>query len=102
MQEKIIYTEDNFSFDAIQVGDLVEQAVVDGFMNMLPPVSMRYDCAQIGEPYSHKLDTRSGKYRPTFQTFRCIGNRTWMYCGACFCGENVERGEGLPYVRAAR
>ena len=48
---KRIYTEDDFDAATAQVGDLVTFDVVDGFMNALPPASMRYDCSQLGEPH---------------------------------------------------
>jgi hypothetical protein len=83
---------------AAQVGDLVTRQVVDNFMDALPPASMRYDCSQLGEPYSHMKDPASGRIRPTFLTFRAIACGVWMCCGHCFAGENVERGENIPYV----
>ena len=95
---KRIYTEDDFDAATAQVGDLVTFDVVDGFMNALPPASMRYDCSQLGEPYSHMKDPASGRIRATYLTFRGLTCGVWVYCGHCFAGENIERGEAIPYV----
>ena len=40
---------------------------------------------QAGEPYSHELDSESGRWRATYMTFRMVG-RDWQYCGCCFLG----------------
>lgn len=93
---KKIYTEHNFDSGIARVGDLVTRQVVDGYMNVLPPTSMRYDCAQLGEPYSHMKDPASGRIMATYMTFRCVASDVWMYCGHCFAGENIERGELIP------
>ena len=78
---KPVWTEDTFDYGEVQPGDYVEQAVVDDAMDCLPPACMRSDCSQLGEPYSHRLDPDTGKWRAI-----------WEYCGHCFCGENTERG----------
>lgn len=93
-----IYTEDDFRISEAKVGDLVEEQVVDNFMDMLPPACMRSDCSQVGEPYSHRIDEKTGKSRPTFATFRRVEKGVWEYRGNCFRGENTERGEAFPYV----
>lgn len=99
---KEVWTEDNFNYNTVQVGDYVEQAIVDEAMDMLPPACMRSDCAQIGEPYSHREDPDTGKWRATYATFKRVTsgrNGIWQYCGHCFRGENVERGTDPVYVR---
>ena len=88
---KVVYTENTFDVENAKIGDLVTQGVVENFMNCMPPASMRYDCAQLGEPYIHERDPETKKYRATFLTFKCVGNKTWEYCGHCFRGENKER-----------
>ena len=92
---KTLWTEDTFNYASVKIGDYVEQAVVDNAMNCLPPASMTSECSQMGEPYSHREDPDTGKWRPTFATFKRITSGpdgVWEYCGHCFRGENVERG----------
>lgn len=96
--KKIIYNEDTFDSSTAMAGDLVEEQVVENFMNALPPVRYSMACAQLGEPYSHKQDERTGEWRPTFLTFRKAGNDVWEYRGKCFAGEVEERGREIPYV----
>lgn len=99
---KEVWTEDNFNYNTVQVGDYVERAIVDEAMDMLPPACMRSDCSQIGEPYSHREDPDTGKWRATYATFKRVTsgrNGIWQYCGHCFRGENVERGTDPVYVR---
>lgn len=98
---KEVFTEDTFTYEQAQIGDYVEQAVVDNAMNCMPPASMSARCAQLGEPYSHRMDPETGKLRATYATFkRAAGeypNAIWEYCGHCFRGENVERGREPVY-----
>ena len=91
MNKKVIYTAETFSYDTARVGDLVADDVVNNVINCLPPACMRSNCTQMGEPYSHRLDTSTGKYRPTYATFKRVTDGIWEYCGNCFRGENVER-----------
>ena len=93
---KPVLTEDTFDYATARVGDYVEQAVVDNAMNCLPPACMTSQCAQMGEPYAHREDPETGKWRPTFATFKRVTggpDGIWQYCGHCVRGENVERGE---------
>ena len=55
---------------------------------MMPPVCMRSDCSQIGEPAAHKINDES-IYKATYATFKRIAEDIWEYCGECFRGENV-------------
>ena len=92
---KKVLTEDDFSYDCAKVGDLVNASVVMNGMNCIPPATMRTGCAQIGEPYSHKEDPDTGKWRAIYHTFKCISGGfskgVWEYCGKCFLGETIER-----------
>lgn len=74
--------------DALMAGDLVENDVVDDFMNCLPPACYRSDCAQLGEAHSTEKD-HTGKYRSTYLTFKRFDKETWEFCGYCFRGENI-------------
>lgn len=95
-----VFTQETFSYADAKIGDYVEQAVVDDAMDCLPPASMTSFSAQMGEPYSHREDPDTGKWRPTYATFKRITSGRdgiWQYCGHCFCGENVERGKDPIY-----
>lgn len=98
---KDVLTKEEFSYSKVQIGDLVEADIVMDAMECLPPACMRLSCAQLGEPYSHRLDPDTGKWRATYATFKCLqGDFTqgvWEYCGNCFCGETTERGKDPVY-----
>lgn len=96
---KPVYNESwNYGIDAMEIGDYVEEDVVDNYMNCLPPVSYRMDCAQIGEPSTQRFDDITGKWRSTYETFKQVAENTWEYCGDCFRGENVRRGNEMQCV----
>lgn len=70
---KEVWTEDTFSYQKVQVGDYVEQAVVDNAMDCLPPACMTSRCSQMGEPYSHREDPETGEWKTTYATFKKVG-----------------------------
>ncbi len=80
------------------VGDLVDESLVDEALNMLPPITMRGDCVQPGGAHSHEVDSKTGRIRGTYRTFRRIQKNVWMYCGHCFAGENIETYKENDYV----
>lgn len=95
-----VFTPDTFDYSKACIGDYVSQAVVDDTMDCLPPACMTSACSQMGEPYSHREDPDTGKWRPTFATFRRVSSDyggIWQYCGHCFQGENKERGADPIY-----
>lgn len=98
---KEVWTEETFSYQTVQVGDYVDQAVVDNAMDCLPPACMTSQCSQMGEPYSHREDPETGEWKATYATFKKVGGEwphgIWQYCGHCFRGENVERGKDPVY-----
>lgn len=98
---KEVFTVDTFNYDKAQIGDLVDEEVVMNAMNCMPPARIGRSCSQLGEPYSHRKDPDTGKYRATYATFMCIqGNFTsgiWEYRGHCFLGETTERGQDPAY-----
>ena len=101
-QNKEVFTLDTFSYSTAQVGDYVSEAVVDDAMDCLPPACMTSECAQLGEPYSHRHDPDTGRWRATYATFRRVTDGRdgiWEYRGHRVCGETTERGEDPPYVR---
>lgn len=76
--------------DYCQVGDVVDEEMVDHFINSFPPVLMWTSCTQAGEPESHVRD-ENGKLRPTFATFHEVGSNRWAFDGYCFYKENINR-----------
>ena len=95
---KTVFNKNYYSgTDALAIGDLVEEEIVNDLMDCLPPACMRSDCSQCGEPANHKIDD-DGKTRATYSTFKKVADGIWEYCGCCFRGENVERGIELSYV----
>ena len=98
-----VKTVENFSYEEAKIGDLVDADFIGDMLDCLPPACMRSDCSQMGEPYSHREDPKTGRWRPTFATFKriagCDEDGIWEYCGHCFCGENVERGNDPIYVK---
>lgn len=96
--KEVIDKEHYFGLDACEIGDYFTEDMVNDFMDMLPPACWRSDCAQIGEPSSHRID-ENGNGKATYATFKRIAEGIWEYCGDCFRGENVKRGTEFPYVR---
>lgn len=98
---KEVHTRDTFSYNTAQVGDLVDSEFVMDMMDLLPPACMSLRCAQVGEPYSHREDPETGKFRATFSTFKCLhggwNEGVWEYRGNCFRGETTERGRDPVY-----
>lgn len=95
--KEVIDQEHYFGLNACEIGDYFTEDMVDEFMNALPPVCMRSDCAQLGEPISTRMD-ENGKYKSTYATFKRITECIWEYCGDCFRGENVQYGSKCPIV----
>lgn len=102
---KDVHTPDTFTYENAKIGDYVNAEVVMDAMDALPPACMRRDCAQLGEPYSHRQDPDTGKLRPTYATFKCVSGDfregVWEYCGNCFRGETTERGKDPVYVTSS-
>lgn len=73
-------------------GDLVGEDIVDYFVNVVPPVTLRYDCIQAGEEHSTERGD-DGKYRATYTTFHRTGDGRCCFDGYCFKGENRNRVE---------
>lgn len=98
---KEVFTQDTFEYSKAAVGDLVEAAVVMDAMDCLPPACMRLSCAQLGEPFSHREDEQTGRWRATYATFKRISggwnDGVWEYRGHCFYGETTERGKDPVY-----
>ena len=95
--KEVIDQEHYFGLDACEIGSYFTEEMVEYFMNVLPPVCWRDDCAQIGEPYTLRIDD-NGECKNTYDTFKKISDGIWEYCGDCFKGENVKRGREVSYV----
>lgn len=91
-QESGLLTFEDYCFP----GDEVDDAIVQHFVNSVPPALMRHSCTQAGEPYSHEGDERGG-YKPTYTTFHSLGGGRWKFDSYCFYGENMNR-----YLRKSR
>lgn len=79
-------------------GQRVTEETYDFFLNVVPPINIKGGQGwpagfQVGEPYCHRDDTRTGKWRPMFMTFTRSGDR-FFYQGINFAGEVDSR----PYV----
>lgn len=70
-------------------GDYVMPDVIDELRDCLPPAWNTRDLFQLGEPYSHREDPETGKYRATYTTF-VRDEIGWRYCGHCFAGQREE------------
>ena len=80
-----------FDSSIAERGQEITQATYEGFLNVLPPIRLYGGQGwaagfQMGEPYCHRLDTRTGAWRPMFMTFTCSGGR-FFYHGKNFAGE---------------
>lgn len=64
-------------------GETVSDDIIQYFINILPPVTLKDSLFQVGEPYSHRVDIQDGKYKPTYPTFE-KGQDNWIYRGNCF------------------
>jgi len=93
----VAWSREDFSYSKVRIGDYVDEDIVDEAMNVLPPASMTRDCSQMGEPHSCRKDG-NGIWKDTYATFKYVERGVWQYCGNCFRGETVERGEEMQYA----
>lgn len=75
----------------LNVGDEVDEDMVDYFTDILPPHTLRRDMLQVGEPYDSVPITEDpfGPCKTTWSTFQMIGGK-WFWKGHCFAGETEE------------
>lgn len=85
-QESGIPTFEDYCFP----GDTVDEAMIEHFVNSVPPVLSLSFCTQGGEPFSSEGDER-GACRPTYITFHDLGGGRWQFDGYCFYKENQNR-----------
>ncbi|WP_246096432.1 hypothetical protein [Paenibacillus sinopodophylli] len=66
----------------LKIGDEVDEAFQEYFLNVLPPASWTASLIQIGEPYSHVGG------RATYATIaKCEGK--WLFKGHCHRGQHT-------------
>ena len=77
-------------FDAYaEINDAVDEAIVQNFLELLPPAYNSSILMQMGEPNEHLPDEK-GNYRPTYMTFEKVDGK-WYYRGYCFLGTTENR-----------
>ncbi len=100
---KSVLTMEALDFDTTyQLGDYVDEEIVNSLMNALPPRTLSENLLQVGEPYCTKFDEKNNMYRSTFSTFKRVAGQTpneiWEFVGHCFAGEDSERGSFPSYI----
>lgn len=91
MSEEKILTTDTFDISTASRGQEITEEVYNNFLNCLPPIGLKggqgwYAGFQLGEPYCHRTDVRSGKWRGMYATFTSSEGR-YYYQGINFAGE---------------
>lgn len=76
-------SKENYFESFFKPGDIVDQDVVEYFVNSLPPVTLREYFVQAGEPYNHRVDPEDKICKATYPTFE-RGIENWIYKGNCF------------------
>lgn len=86
------YDETHQSFSSwARVGDIVDEQIVEEFRDCIFPVAYDAMYLQCGEPYTHEINPKTGKWEPVFITFaRKLGS--WVYKGICFYREYEDVG----------
>lgn len=77
--------------DFFNVGDTVDDELVQDMVNDVPPVLLWDSCTQIGEAYNSEYDEDRQCHRDTYITFHKVGDGRWTFDGYCFKGENKNR-----------
>lgn len=73
------------------VGDVVDEKIVQHFRDCVSPIAYDAMYLQCGEPYTHEINPKTGKWEPAFITFaRELGS--WVYKGICFYREYEDVG----------
>ncbi len=70
-------------------GDIVDDEIVDYFVDCLPPKMLRGSCTQCGEPYGTGED-ENGVFGNTYITFS-KHDRRWVFDGYCLAGKNENK-----------
>lgn len=75
--------------DYVNIGDTVDEEIVDDYLCLIPPASFTQSYLQVGEMHSMHPD-ENGKYKPVFMTFQQEDGK-WFYKGYCFKGKNTNQ-----------
>lgn len=71
--------------------DIVDEEIVQHFRDCVSPIAYDAMYLQCGEPYTHEINPKTGKWEPAFITFaRELGS--WVYKGICFYREYEDVG----------
>jgi len=81
--------------DFLQVGDLVDQEMVDYFLNVLPPITWNNNIIQISEPNDH-VDGKA-----TYSTL-VNSSEGWRYAGNCHRGQTQNKVNIWEQIRQCR
>lgn len=83
---------------AAKPGDLVDEEIVEEFVNCLPPTTLRGDLVQAGEPYSHQYDPEAERWRATYTTFAKVDGE-WTYNDPLSYAELILNGDPELYLK---
>ncbi len=72
-----------------KVGDIVDEAIYDNFLEILPPAAMSHGYLQVGEAMCHLRDDDE-VCKPIYMTFGKKDGE-WHYLGHCFHGKEENR-----------
>lgn len=70
--------------DYLQPGDVVDEAMADYFVEVMPPITFSGRLIQMGEPHHHVGE------RAVYPTLEQTP-QGWVYRGNCFYGETLAR-----------
>mgnify|MGYP001668208781 CR=1 FL=1 len=72
-----------------RVGDIVDEAIYENFLDILPPAAMSSGYLQVGEPIDHLKDD-DGISKAVYMTF-AMKDGEWRYLGNCFYRKTENR-----------
>lgn len=81
--------------DVLQVGDLVSLKFMNRMVNYFLPITVSKDCLQLRGQNRQRIDRQTNETKRVYPTFRALSKNEWYYCGKCFLGENIERGDDI-------
>ena len=70
------------------VGDSIDDEIINKLLNASPPVFLNSQCLQAGESQRDIYDAEADIMKPTYLTFSKDGSH-WNYCGCCFKGKTT-------------
>lgn len=79
--------------DVLEIGDVISLKLMNRLVNFFLPINVDKDCLQLRGQSKERIDRQTNEVRKVYPTFRAITKDEWYYCGRCYLGENVERGD---------